>query len=64
MLLDDKMTPTSVHTSLPGSQGLTLHHYVAIRLPVEAREGCRAPPMDGHGGLLTRAVLPALPFLV
>lgn len=59
-----RRTPTSIHTSSPGSQGLTLHLYVAISLPVEALGGCRAPPVDGHSGLLTRAVLPAWPFLI
>lgn len=43
---------------------MTLHQYVAIRLPVEAPEGCRAPPVDGRSGLLPRAVLPAWPFLI
>lgn len=43
---------------------MTLHQCVAIRLPVEAPEGCRAPPVDGRSGLLPRAVLPAWPFLI
>lgn len=65
MLLADKThSSPSIPTSLPGSQGLTRHQYVAIRLPVEAPEGCRAPPVDGRSGAAPRAVLPAWPFLI